>query len=106
MRLILLKNSGILLIYLFLKDLLSTESDYYKKGEYLLYETDSQLGITVITDTTERSPTFSLFPFENVDENETNLSLCYLYMPGIKTSKDAWESAVMAESQGHLNGPI
>jgi N-acetylmuramic acid 6-phosphate etherase len=67
------------------------ESDYYKNSEYLLYETDSKLGITVITDTTERSPTFSLFPFENIHEKEMRLSLCYLYMPGENSSKEAWE---------------
>ena len=81
----------------FLEEFTSTESDHYKRGEYLLYETDRQLGITVITDTTERSPTFSLFPFENVVENETNLSLCYLLMPESKTSKDAWESLLWRE---------
>jgi N-acetylmuramic acid 6-phosphate etherase len=76
----------------FLEGFTKTETDYYKKGEYLLYETDSRLGITVITDTTERSPTFSLFPFENVVENETNLSLCYLYLPGFQTVIEAWKS--------------
>jgi N-acetylmuramic acid 6-phosphate etherase len=68
------------------------ETEYYKNGDYLLYETDNQLGITVITDTTERSPTFSLFPFENVNEEEQNLSLCYLYMPETANSEKAWES--------------
>ncbi|MCX6255240.1 MAG: SIS domain-containing protein [Bacteroidia bacterium] len=67
------------------------ETEYYKNGDYLLYETDNQLGITVITDTTERSPTFSLFPFENVNEEEQNLSLCYLYMPETASSEKAWE---------------
>jgi N-acetylmuramic acid 6-phosphate etherase len=67
------------------------EADCYIKNEYLLYETDKRLGITVITDTTERSPTFSLFPFENVNEKEVNLSLCYLYMPDCCSSEVAWE---------------
>lgn len=66
------------------------ETDCYEKGEYLLYETDNQLGITVITDTTERSPTFSLFPFENIHENEMDLSLCYLYLPEYNSSEEAW----------------
>ena len=67
------------------------ESECYKNGEYLLYETDDQLGITVITDTTERSPTFSLFPFENTSEKEPNLSLCYLFMPEHNSAGEAWE---------------
>jgi N-acetylmuramic acid 6-phosphate etherase len=66
------------------------ETECYEKGEFLLYETDNKLGITVITDTTERSPTFSLYPFENVLEKETNLSLCYLFMPHSNSSEDAW----------------
>jgi N-acetylmuramic acid 6-phosphate etherase len=74
----------------FIEKFILRESDYYLRGEYLLYETDSQLGITVITDTTERSPTFSLFPFENVSEKEANLSLCYLFMPKTKSSEEAW----------------
>ena len=74
----------------FIKNFILRETSCYKNGEYLLYETDNKLGITVITDTTERSPTFSLFPFENVNEKEMNLSLCYLYMPEYNTSMDAW----------------
>ena len=66
------------------------ETECYEKGEFLLYETDNKLGITVITDTTERSPTFSLYPFENVLEKEMNLSLCYLFMPHSNSSEDAW----------------
>jgi N-acetylmuramic acid 6-phosphate etherase len=67
------------------------ESECYKKGDFLLYETDNELGITVITDTTERSPTFSLYPFENIHEKEMNLSLCYLFLPDSNSSKEAWE---------------
>jgi N-acetylmuramic acid 6-phosphate etherase len=76
----------------FIKSFTAAESEYYRNGEYLLYRTDPFLGITVITDTTERSPTFSLFPFENVVENEKNLSLCYLWLNGYKNSSEAWES--------------
>jgi N-acetylmuramic acid 6-phosphate etherase len=75
----------------FIEKFIIQETDYYKNGDYLLYETDNQLGITVITDTTERSPTFSLFPFENINEVKQNLSLCYLFMPDTNTSEEAWE---------------
>jgi N-acetylmuramic acid 6-phosphate etherase len=77
---------------LFLEKFIIRETDLYKKGDYLLYETDNLLGITVITDTTERSPTFSLFPFENTNEAEQKLSLCYLYMPEEKDAETAWKS--------------
>ena len=40
----------------FIKKFILRETNYYKIGDYLLYETDNLLGITVITDTTERSP--------------------------------------------------
>lgn len=68
------------------------ESGFYQKGDFLLYETDRNLGITIITDTTERSPTFSLYPFENVHESDLKISMCYLYMPGAENSEKAWES--------------
>jgi N-acetylmuramic acid 6-phosphate etherase len=74
----------------FIEKYISKEADYYLKGDFLVYETDNNLGITVITDTTERSPTFSLFPFENSNETEQDLSLCYLYMPEAENSEKAW----------------
>lgn len=75
----------------FISKFIMVETECYKNYEYLLYETDNELGITVITDTTERSPTFSLYPFENVIEKEMNLSLCYLFLPDSISSEDAWE---------------
>jgi len=74
----------------FIKDFIIAETDCYLKGEYILYETDTNLGITVITDTTERSPTFSLLPFENAKEKDEDLSLCYLYLPYSEDSEKAW----------------
>jgi N-acetylmuramic acid 6-phosphate etherase len=74
----------------FIRTFIIRETECYTKGDYLLYETDNKLGITVITDTTERSPTFSLYPFENIQEKEAILSLCYLYMPDSSTSEEAW----------------
>lgn len=76
----------------FISKFIESESGFYKAGEYLLYKTDNKLGITIITDTTERSPTFSLYPFENIYENDFAISLCYLYMPSAENSAVAWES--------------
>lgn len=75
----------------FIAKFIIMETECYKNGDFLLYVTDNLLGITVITDTTERSPTFSLYPFENVLEKENNLSLCYLFMPEASSSEEAWE---------------
>ncbi|RPJ75571.1 MAG: hypothetical protein EHM20_08725, partial [Alphaproteobacteria bacterium] len=74
----------------FLIPFIECESDLYKKGEYLLYETDGKLGISILTDTTERSPTFSLYPFENQDDSIKNPSLSYLYFPHSPDSESAW----------------
>jgi N-acetylmuramic acid 6-phosphate etherase len=74
----------------FIEKFVIRETECFEKGDYLLYETDNELGITIITDTTERSPTFSLYPFENVREKESNLSLCYLFMPEYNSAEEAW----------------
>jgi N-acetylmuramic acid 6-phosphate etherase len=76
----------------FIEKFITREAGCYENGDYLLYETDNLLGITVITDTTERSPTFSLLPFENTNETEQKLSLCYLYMPEEINAEAAWKS--------------
>lgn len=76
----------------FIERFIVKESVCYEAGEYMLYETDERLGITIITDTTERSPTFSLFPFENENDPGDPPSLCYIYMPQAATGKEAWES--------------
>jgi N-acetylmuramic acid 6-phosphate etherase len=49
----------------FLEQFIKRESEIYKRQEYLFYEADRDLGISILTDTTERSPTFSLYPIEN-----------------------------------------
>lgn len=73
-----------------LASLIIAESESYRRGEKLVYETD-QYGITVITDTTERSPTFSLAAFENRADQGAPASLCYLCMPSTKTAHEAWQ---------------
>ena len=75
----------------FLKNFIECESDLYSKGEYLFYETDGKLGISILTDTTERSPTFSLYPFENQHDLEKNPSLSYLLFPNSLDNKSAWQ---------------
>ena len=65
------------------------ESDAYHRGDSLVYET-SHYGITVITDTTERSPTFSLAAFENRNDANASASLCYLCIPTVDSAEAAW----------------
>jgi N-acetylmuramic acid 6-phosphate etherase len=74
----------------FLEKFIVEESSIYKNNEYILYETDSALGISILTDTTERSPTFSLFPFENQNDSNKKASLSYLYFPHSSNAEVAW----------------
>ncbi|MFT6070848.1 MAG: N-acetylmuramic acid 6-phosphate etherase [Bacteriovoracaceae bacterium] len=77
------------------------ESSIYEQGEYLYYDTDPNLGITILTDTTERSPTFSLFPFENQNDpdKDQKASLVYLKMRGVHGAKEAWEKLLYREAR-------
>lgn len=81
----------------FLKDFIVKESDIYKKGDYLLYETDSYLGISILTDTTERSPTFSLYPFENINDEIKNPSLSYLFFKEETDGKKSWNKLLLRD---------
>jgi N-acetylmuramic acid 6-phosphate etherase len=74
-----------------LKEFIEEESRIYLEGEYCHYQCDSHLGISILTDTTERSPTFSLPPFENVKEDVSVPSLCYFSYSHINDNKLAWE---------------
>jgi N-acetylmuramic acid 6-phosphate etherase len=65
------------------------EADVYQRGHYILYETD-RYGITVLTDTTERSPTFSLQGFENSLDLDAPPALAYLRLPEARNSGEAW----------------
>ncbi len=65
------------------------EADIYRRGDYVLYETD-RYGITVLTDTTERSPTFSLQGFENSLDPAAPPALAYLCLPDASTPEEAW----------------
>jgi len=78
----------------FLAPFVVRESAAYA-GHYLLYETVPRLAITVLTDTTERSPTFSMVPFENDADKAAPWSLCHLYVPAAADSREAWERMLM-----------
>lgn len=78
--------------YDFLSGFITLESDIYKTGYYLVYTTHEDLGISILTDTTERSPTFTLYPFENYLDKESEPSLSYLCLPEYHDSKSAWKA--------------
>ncbi len=81
----------------FLAPFIERESEIYKRGEYILYETDAHLGISILTDTTERSPTFSLYPFENQQDIKKNPSLSYLFFKASANSPQAWSDLLRRE---------
>ncbi|NDF14383.1 hypothetical protein EB061_03560 [bacterium] len=65
----------------FLEPVIEWESGAYLGGSAVLYQT-STYPIAVLTDTTERSPTFSLTPFEKSNQPGGPCSLCYLSILG------------------------
>lgn len=75
----------------FLAPFVAREAEIYQQGDHTLYVTED-FGVTVLTDTTERAPTFSLPVFERY-ENERAvgpLSLCYLTVPTEPSVELAW----------------
>lgn len=72
------------------------EAEHYLSNGLLLYETE-HYGMTIITDTTERSPTFSLPGFENQIDADPHYSLCYLSFPSAKNSREAWKKLLLRE---------
>jgi len=76
-----------------LAPLIETEAAVYASGGICLHRT-SRHAITVLTDTTERSPTFSLQPFENVLDPKQPLAWTYLVHKDAKTAMDAWQKVL------------
>ncbi len=84
-----LKNLG-LTHYEALAPFTKLEARLYQENKFLNYVTDPFLAISILTDTTERSPTFSLRPFENRQDAHADHGLCYLFIPEAETSGHAW----------------
>ncbi len=66
------------------------EARLYKEKKYLNYVTDPYLAISILTDTTERSPTFSLRGFENRLDQSNEHALSYLFIQEGQNSGHAW----------------
>ncbi len=78
--------------YSVIKDFTAKEADHYRNDGTILYETSEHYAITILTDTTERSPTFSLYSFENQNDQEKNPSLVYLYLKNYTSVENAWQA--------------
>lgn len=95
----------------FLKDFIEIESAAYANKQRVLYQPSTQYGITVLTDTTERAPTFSLVPFENTLAPADPSALCYLHLQGTRDAAQAWQRLLWREPRtiewegvAHLTG--
>lgn len=80
----------------FLIPFTTEESHIYSLGEYVLYETD-EYGITILTDTTERAPTFSLRSFENQNDEHRVPSYSYIYFPQTQNAREAWQAILLRD---------
>ena len=77
--------------YTALAPFIQAEAAAVKAGIPILYQTE-KYGLTVLTDTTERAPTFSLHPFENTRRPEEPASWVYLAIPSQQDAASAWVS--------------
>jgi N-acetylmuramic acid 6-phosphate etherase len=80
----------------FLKSFIEEESRIYTVGDYALYETNDY-GVTILTDTTERAPTFSLSGFENQNNAQRLPALSYLCLPQARNAVEAWSTILLRE---------
>lgn len=71
-----------------LEKLIGEESKLYDEKQIITYKCNQSLALNILTDTTERSPTFSLASFEK--NNENHKALCFLSVADTKSSKEAW----------------
>ncbi len=80
----------------FLVPFIDHEAAVYERGAFVLY-TSSRFGVTVVTDTTERAPTFSLAPFEKQDDPAAVASWCHFLMPEQPGAHAAWNALLHRE---------
>jgi len=84
----------------FLIPVIEWESRAYLNDGVVLYQT-STYPIAVLTDTTERSPTFSLTPFEKSNDPSSHPhSLCYLSIPDAHDARESWKEILNREPIG------
>jgi N-acetylmuramic acid 6-phosphate etherase len=77
--------------------LVEAEEQVYRRGSLTSYFADS-LAVDVLTDTTERSPTFCTPSFRKWDDEEASESWAFLFTPA-PTSEEAWTRLLRREPQ-------
>lgn len=78
-----------------LAELVELEESVYRAGHKNSYFAD-RLGIDVLTDTTERSPTYCTPPFRKFDDTTATESWAFLFLPE-PDSSSAWQSILKRE---------
>lgn len=72
------------------KDVCIEEFSRYEQGETFTHSSLTH-ALSLATDVTERSPTFSLFPLENDRRGDSWKSWAYPHVPNTHTSEEAWQ---------------
>jgi len=81
-----------------MKGLTHLEAKLYNEKKFLNYVADPHLAISILTDTTERSPTFSLRAFENrLEPGGNHHSLSYLFVPDSEDAGHGWSQLLWRE---------
>jgi N-acetylmuramic acid 6-phosphate etherase len=80
-----------------LAGLVRAEEEIYRRGARTSYFADS-LAVDVLTDTTERSPTFCTPAFRKWDDEEASESWAFLFTPA-PTTEEAWRRLLRREPQ-------
>jgi N-acetylmuramic acid 6-phosphate etherase len=80
-----------------LAELVALEESVYRSGRKNNYFAD-KFGIDVLTDTTERSPTFCTPPFRKFDDATATESWAFLFLPENETS-NAWRKILKREAR-------
>ena len=75
--------------------IVALEESVYRSGHKNNYFAD-RLGIDVLTDTTERSPTYCTPPFRKFDDATATESWAFLFLPETNTD-DAWRQIIRRE---------
>ena len=78
-----------------LAKLVALEESVYRAGHKNHYFAD-RFGIDVLTDTTERSPTYCTPPFRKCDDTIATESWAFLFLPHVHT-RDAWRHILKRE---------
>lgn len=80
-----------------LAEVVAMEEKVYRSGSKNNYFAD-RFGIDVLTDTTERSPTYCTPPFRKFDDQTATESWAYLFVPQVETS-DAWAQIIKRQPE-------